>query len=33
MYYLVMASKTKSKLDCNPLVGDLTCPMVEFYRA
>lgn len=33
MYYFAMASKTKSNLDCNPLVGDLTCPMVEFYRA
>lgn len=33
MYYFGMASKTKSNPDCNPLVGDLTCPMVEFYRA
>ncbi len=33
MYYLDMASKTKSNPDCNPLIDGLTCPMVEFYRA
>lgn len=33
MYYLSMASKSKSTDNSNPFVDALSCPLVEFYRA
>ena len=33
MYYLPMASKSKSSDNSNPFIDALACPLVEFYRA